>query len=86
MASIEVRYNCGCGFHTSSLEAAVEHSDDTYHSVTVSGVIKPDTPKPAKLTQVAARRAQKRVLPLVEAEPVFDSGGFEAMKQKLGRR
>jgi len=41
MADVDITYGCGCGFKTRRLEAAVEHSDDKHHSMTVLGTIKP---------------------------------------------
>ena len=41
MADVDITYGCGCGFKTVRAEAAVEHSDDKQHTLTVLGTIKP---------------------------------------------
>ena len=90
MASVEIQYNCGCGVRAVSLEAAVKHSDNTHHLMTVSGVIRPDTPKPAKIVGLAnttMRRAIRKAEHVVEPEPAADyDGSFDNLKKRLGRR
>jgi len=40
MASINIKYSCGCRFSTDKLEAAVKHSNERHHTLTVLGEIK----------------------------------------------
>jgi hypothetical protein len=40
MATVEVTYTCGCGYSTTQVEAATNHSDKHQHTLTVLGVIK----------------------------------------------
>jgi len=40
MASVNVKYSCGCGYSTKKLEEAVKHSDKEHHSLTVLGEIR----------------------------------------------
>jgi len=42
MASIQIKYSCGCGYATKLLEEAVKYSDDKKHTLTVLGEIKKD--------------------------------------------
>lgn len=39
MASVEIKYTCGCKFSTDKLEEAVEHADAKGHTLTVLGVV-----------------------------------------------
>jgi len=39
MASMKVKYNCGCGYSTDNLEEAVKHSDEKNHTLTATGTI-----------------------------------------------
>jgi len=45
MARITVKYNCGCGYSTSSLEAAIRHSDSLGHTLSAAGEIVHEKPK-----------------------------------------
>jgi len=42
---VEVTYSCGCGYKTSSLEAALKHSREKLHCMTVFGEIRIEKPK-----------------------------------------
>lgn len=42
MASVKVKYTCGCGFSTSELEEAVKHSDEQNHTLTAGGTVEKD--------------------------------------------
>lgn len=42
MASIRIKYQCGCGYQTDKLEEAVKHSDGKKHTLTVLGEIRKD--------------------------------------------
>ncbi len=96
MANVKVYYNCGCGLRTPSLEAAVKHSDEFHHDVTVSGSIKSDTPKPVAGPVGSAARPVRLTATTMEqaigraeraAEPVAGPiAEFSAMKDKLRRK
>ena len=43
MATIDVKYTCGCGFSTKVVEAAVQHSNTQRHSLTALGMINKPT-------------------------------------------
>lgn len=55
MTGIKLAINCGCGIHTSSLEAAEMHSNSTGHKMTVAGTIVPHIEMP-KARADGARR------------------------------
>lgn len=40
MASVDIKFTCGCGFSTAKLEEAVKHCDERKHSLTVLGIIR----------------------------------------------
>lgn len=40
MATVQITYNCGCGFSTKSQDEAVVHANTTKHTLTVHGLIK----------------------------------------------
>lgn len=42
MASVSIKYGCGCGYRTDKLEEAIKHSDQDNHSLTVLGTITKD--------------------------------------------
>ena len=44
MAS-EIKFNCGCGFSTSKLEEATNHSNSNKHILTILGLVKPEPTK-----------------------------------------
>ncbi len=84
MASINIQYNCGCGFKTKKLEAATDHADEKGHVLTVQGNIYTDvvplpikhrkttTPKPSGVVAVALEEAQ-------------ETAAFLSMKDRLRR-
>jgi len=39
MATVKVKFQCGCGYQTKNVEEAVKHSDEKHHSLTVLGTI-----------------------------------------------
>jgi len=39
MASVKVKYSCGCGYSTGELEEAIKHSDEQKHTLTAGGTI-----------------------------------------------
>jgi len=39
MASVKVKFNCGCGYSTDKLEEAVKHSDKLKHTLTAHGTV-----------------------------------------------
>jgi len=43
MASVKVKYVCGCGYSTSKLEEAVEHSNKEKHTLTANGTIEKES-------------------------------------------
>ena len=47
MASIQIRYWCGCGYRTDQLEEAVKHSDEQKHTLTVLGEVRKEKEKGA---------------------------------------
>ena len=48
MASIQVKYRCGCGYSTNSQDEAVEHSDHNKHTIPVLGYIMPENSREEK--------------------------------------
>jgi len=48
MAKIEVRFNCGCGYGTSKLEEAVQHSDSEAHTLIAQGLVRKTEQKKKK--------------------------------------
>lgn len=42
MARIDVKYDCGCGYSTKSLEEAIKHAESQKHTLTALGTIKPE--------------------------------------------
>lgn len=79
MASIDINYNCGCGFRSKTLEAATAHSDGSSHVITVQGNIYPDkAPEPT--------RSRKTVTPAVEvAEETGPIVDFASLKSRISR-
>jgi len=84
MASVNIQYNCGCGFKSGKLEAAVNHCDGVQHVITVQGNIYPD--KALVPSAVPPVRTRKAATPV--AETVEDSGpvtNFAELKSRIGR-
>lgn len=83
MASVNIDYNCGCGFTTRKLEEATEHADSNGHSLTVCGNIK--APKAVKEYKLAAKSTARRApVRIPEPEPETpDSGVFDDLRSKL---
>lgn len=86
MARTSNSYNCGCGYHTTSLEEAESHADRTGHNMTVLGTVHPSvTPvQSAKPRQqrpiVGLRESSHDTFKLVETE----SASFaDEMRQKI---
>ena len=46
MADIRIQYSCGCGFIAKDVEKAIDHVEQTEHTVTVLGKIMPDEKEP----------------------------------------
>ncbi len=44
MANVHILANCGCGYKTTRLEEAVEHSGATGHRMDIFGSVRPDKP------------------------------------------
>ena len=42
MATVKVKYHCGCGYSTDKVEEAVKHSDEKGHTLTAGGTIEKD--------------------------------------------
>lgn len=61
MASIQVVYQCGCGFRTTLLEEAVKHSDLKNHTLTVLGTIQKEENLRASLPPQNELRNQVRL-------------------------
>lgn len=40
MARVTVKYSCGCGFSATTLEEAIQHSDEEHHTLTAAGEVK----------------------------------------------
>lgn len=40
MAIVDISYNCGCGFHALTVEAAIAHVDNNKHTLGVIGSVK----------------------------------------------
>jgi len=40
MAKVTVKYSCGCGFSATTLEEAIQHSDEEHHTLTAVGEVK----------------------------------------------
>lgn len=45
MATVDVKFHCGCGYTTRKVEEAVRHCDKENHSLFVNGEIKKDDTK-----------------------------------------
>ena len=45
MATVKVKYNCGCRYSTTDVEEAVQHSNQQGHTLTAVGTIEKDEPK-----------------------------------------
>lgn len=84
MASVNIQYNCGCGYRTQKLEAAVNHCGETQHVITVQGNIYPDkAPIPSA---VAPTRTRKAATPAVEViEETGPITNFAALKSRITR-
>ncbi len=76
MARTSSSYNCGCGYHTTSLEAAEGHSDKTGHNMTVLGTV-----RPLATVVESAKPRQRRVMVLEQEEPV--SSFAEEMRKRI---
>lgn len=75
MASIYIRFNCGCAFSTSSLEEAVKHSDGECHTLAVVGEVRCEK-EPQRLEAVAE----------VFTRPTASIGtSFDTLRAKLER-
>ena len=94
MAKVDMLYNCGCGVkYRNEPEQARSHVDTTGHRMTVQGSISPpaDFVKPRKDKAAAysapkkPTRARSTVQP-VEPEPPAPDPGFNALRNKLGRK
>lgn len=46
MTRLTVRYNCGCGYSTSSLEEAIGHSSSFGHTLSATGEIRHEKLRP----------------------------------------
>jgi len=40
MTSVNITFNCGCGFSTKIMTEAVEHADTTEHTLSVHGEVR----------------------------------------------
>lgn len=81
MADVDIVYGCGCGFKTGRLEAAVEHSDNTRHSMTVLGTIKyVENPQVMRINSPKLTQTTKTEIPadasrIEELRRKFSNGG-----------
>lgn len=84
MASVNIQYNCGCGYRTPKLEAAVTHCDETHHVITVQGNIYPkEAPVPSAVPPVRTRKTAAHIAVAIE-----DTGpitNFAALKERIAR-
>lgn len=55
MATVHVRYTCGCGFGADDVEAAKRHANSKGHTLTVLGVVKAPSKVPQR-TEAELRR------------------------------
>lgn len=76
MASIDIKYSCGCHFSTNKLEAAVKHSDEKCHTLTVLGEVRYGKPR-AGLSAVGFVTTAYREPPLAS---------FDTLRAKLGNK
>ncbi len=83
MARTSNSYNCGCGYHTTSLEAAEGHSDKTGHTITVLGTIRPSViiPEAAKPRQRKETPGLRKYDDETREEPV--SSFAEEMRKRI---
>ena len=82
MASINIQYNCGCGFKTKRLEAATDHADDKGHVLTVQGNIYTDV-VPLPIKQRKTRTPKPSGVVAVALEVAQETADFSAMKNRL---
>ena len=66
MTSVNIDYNCGCGYSTKDLEAAKKHADSHGHSLTVCGSIK------ASMTSKELKKTTRTVSKVVHKTSPFD--------------
>ncbi len=80
MAKVSVSYFCGCGFRTSEMGKAEEHSEARSHIMTAVGTIQPSTPK----ATIGPRAGQTRITQarVMEGPTEFEKS-LEALKAKL---
>ncbi len=85
MASVNIQYNCGCGYRTQKLEAAADHCDETHHVITVQGNIYPkEAPVPSATPPVRTRKTVVPVAEVVEeSEPITN---FAALKERITKK
>ena len=76
MASVIIRYTCGCGFTTYELEAAIKHSDERNHTLTVLGEVR-------QVKKSAKPGTSEKVPAIFASLPGTD---FSALRAKLGKR
>lgn len=58
MAILDCEYHCGCGFRTTEPLKALDHVNNTSHTITLQGIIKPGVPK-AKTTRAERAYAER---------------------------
>lgn len=75
MADVDISHNCGCGYKSRSLEAAVRHSDTEHHTLTVLGTIRP-------ASETIDKMAWARKAPVIDETPASLSR-IEAVRHKL---
>lgn len=45
LLTMQVKYTCGCGFHSTKEDAAIHHATQRAHTLTIHGVVCPPAPK-----------------------------------------
>ncbi len=79
MADIQIKYACGCGKRSGSLEAACRHADEAGHTVPVIGEIRPSQARQRTVSPLATKPADKAPVSVSSA----DIQSLEALRARL---
>lgn len=78
MAEVSIRFYCGCGRSFRAQEEAVKHVDESDHSLTVQGTV-----KPTRAVPVAVARLIKRNYSAPAHEPFISDAHFKQLRDRI---
>lgn len=88
MATVNIDYNCGCGFRARTVEEAIGHADTSHHTLTVAGSVRSSEPKvrEVKAPLYASANSHSRAMKLTSVAAHEEDAGFSNLRAKLQRK